>query len=298
MICMTLRAPSPVEPNADRTAVLCILGSCLFLQLGAALATQLFPHAGTWATSSFRLLIASVILLAISRPAFWRWTPEQWGAAIVLGVSLGCMNGFYYAGIATVPLASAVTIQFLGPLLLAAVLSRSVRDGISVGLALTGMALLGVDSLSGEPLNRLGVFYILIAGAAWAVYILANKRTGRLIAGQGGLAVALAVGGLVTLPFGFEGALVIVSDTNLLLLAIGTAILASLLPTSLELIAMRRLRPQVFSILISFEPAFAALVGWLVLSQGPSPLKLAAIALVIGASVNQTLAGKRLRRQV
>lgn len=247
MIPMTLRAPAP-----DRVAVLCILGSCLFLQLGAALATQLFPHAGTWATSSLRVLIAGVILLAVSRPAMWRWTPEQWGCALVLGVSLGAMNGFFYAGISRIPLGAAVTIEFLGPLLLAAVLSRSVRDGISVLLA--------------------------------------------LIPGQGGLAVALTVGGLATLPFGFRGVLVIAADPHLMLVAVGTSVMASLIPATLELIAMRRLRPQVFSILISFEPAFAALIGWIVLHQDPSALKLAAIALVISASVNQTLAGRRLRK--
>lgn len=259
MIPTTLRAPAP-----DRVAVLCILGSCLFLQLGAALATQLFPHAGTWATSSLRVLIAGVILLAVSRPAMWRWTPEQWGCALVLGVSLGAMNGFFYAGISRIPLGAAVTIEFLGPLLLAAVLSRSVRDGISVLLALTGMVLLGVDSYSGEPLDRVGV--------------------------------ALTVGGLATLPFGFRGVLVIAADPHLMLVAVGTSVMASLIPATLELIAMRRLRPQVFSILISFEPAFAALIGWIVLHQDPSALKLAAIALVISASVNQTLAGRRLRK--
>lgn len=296
MIPMTLRAPAPVEPAPDRVAVLCILGSCLFLQLGAALATQLFPHAGTWATSSLRVLIAGVILLAVSRPAMWRWTPEQWGCALVLGVSLGAMNGFFYAGISRIPLGAAVTIEFLGPLLLAAALSRSVRDGISVLLALTGMVLLGVDSYSGEPLDRVGVALTLVAGAFWALYILANKRTGALIPGQGGLAVALTVGGLATLPFGFPGVLVIAADPHLMLVAVGTSVMASLIPATLELIAMRRLRPQVFSILISFEPAFAALIGWIVLHQDPSALKLAAIALVISASVNQTLAGRRLRK--
>lgn len=297
MTSMTLRAPSPVESAPDRVAIACILASCQFLQLGAALATSLFPHAGTWATSSLRLVIAGAILLAVSRPAVWRWTPEQWGAAVVLGFSLGCMNGFYYAGIATVPLGAAVTIEFLGPLLLAAVLSRSLRDGVSVLLALTGMLLLGLDSYTGEPLDPVGVAVILLAGAFWALYILANKRTGALIPGQGGLAVALTVGGLITLPFGWQGVGTVVSTPRLVLIAVGTAVMASLFPAVLELIALRRLRPQVFSILISFEPAFAVLIGWLVLHQDASALKLGAVALVIFASVNQTVGGRRSARR-
>lgn len=294
---MTLRAPSPVEHSPDRVAILCILASCIFLQLGAALATQLFPHAGTWATSSLRLVIAGVILLGVSRPAVWRWTPEQWGAAVVLGFSLGCMNGFYYAGIARIPLGPAVTIEFLGPLLLAAVLSRSLRDAVSVLLALSGMLLLGVDSYTGEPLDPVGVGVTALAGAFWAVYILANKRTGTLIPGQGGLAVALTAGGLATLPAGWGGVGTVLSTPNLLFIAVGTAVMASLIPAVLELIALRRLRPQVFSILISFEPAFAVLIGWLVLHQDASSLKLAAVALVICASLHQTLGGRRSARR-
>lgn len=272
-------------------AIACILGSCFSLQFGASLAIQLFPHIGTWATSSARLCIAALILLALTRPKVWRFSREQWLAVGALGLSMGAMNGFFYAGIERVPLGPAVTIEFLGPLLLAAILSRSLHDATSVALALIGMLLLGFESLTGDPLDPLGVGALLVAGFFWAMYILANKRAGALVPGQGGLAVALAIGGLATLPFGWEGTCVLVTSPDLLLIAVGTSVLASLIPYSLELIAMRRLRPQVFSIFISFEPAFAALIGWVVLAQTPSPLKLVAITLVIAASVNQTLAG-------
>ena len=115
--------------------------------------------------------------------------------------------------------------------------------------------------------------------------------------GQGGLAVSLAVGGLILMPLGWRGSVSILTDFSLLWLAIGTAILASLIPYSLELIAMRQLQPNVFAIFMALEPAFAATIGWIVLGQGPSLLKIAAIALVILASVNQSMGGRRFRRR-
>lgn len=292
---MTAQAPPPTSAPPGG-AILCILGSCLSLQFGAALAVQLFPHAGTWATASLRLVIAALILFAASRPKFWRWSRAQWRGVVLLGLSLGFMNGFFYAGIARIPLGTAVTIEFLGPLLLAAILSRSVRDGISVGVAMVGMLLLAIDSYTGQPLDGLGVVFTLAAGFFWALYILANKHAGTLVPGQGGLAVALAIGGLAIMPFGTRGIGVILGDTSLLLVAVGTAILASLIPYSLELIAVRQLKPNVFAIFISLEPAFAAAVGWLVLGEAISALKFTAIVLVIAASVNQTLAGRQARK--
>ena len=289
----TVRPSTPPQGMA----IACILGSCLSLQFGAALATQLFPAAGTWATASLRLLIAAVILFALSRPRFWEWSAAQWRGVCLLGLTMGGMNGSFYAGISTIPLGTAVTIEFLGPLLLAAVLSRSLRDATSVALAMIGMALLAVDSLTGDPLDPQGVLFILVAGAFWAGYIMANKHAGALVPGQGGLAVSLAVGGLILMPLGWRGSVVSLTDFSLLWLAIGTAILASLIPYSLELIAMRQLQPNVFAIFIALEPAFAAAIGWLVLAQSPSLLKGAAIVLVILASVNQTLGGRRTRRR-
>ena len=262
--------------SANPISVLCIIGSCISLQLGSALAVQLFDDGGTWGTSAVRLLVAAVVLLAITRPRVHEWNRQQWAGVLGLGLSLGLMNGFFYAGIDLVPLGPAVTIEFLGPLLLAAFLSRSVRDGICVVLAMTGMALLGLDAFNGNPLNPLGVAFLLGAALFWAIYILANKNAGALVPGQGGLAVAF-----------------VVSSTNTLWFAIGTGILGSLVPYSLELIALRGLAPNVFSILISLEPVFAAFFGWLLLAQNISTLKLVAIGVVIAASVVQTVGPKR-----
>lgn len=270
-------------------AVFCVICSCISLQLGAALATQLFPHAGPWATAATRLLIAAGVLLVITRPKVWKWNRSQWTAVLWLGLSLGLMNGFFYAAIDRIPLGVAVTIEFLGPLLLAAFLSRSLRDITCVVLALSGMALLGIDSLSNDPLDALGVFFVLVAGGFWACYILSSKKTGLLVPGQGGLAVALAIGGIGLLPTAGTGTFTIISDSHLLLLAVGAGLLASLIPYSLEMLALRRLPAGAFSILIALEPVFAALFGWLLLSQGVSLAKLVAIALVVTASMGQAL---------
>ena len=271
-------------------AVLCIIGSCISLQVGAALAIQLFPHAGAWGTASIRLLMAGAILMVITRPKFHTWTRKQWIGVALFGASLGMMNGFFYNAIDRIPLGTAVTIEFLGPLALAAFLSRTFRDAACVALALLGMVLLGLDSFTGESLSLLGVIFVLIAGAFWACYILASKNVGTLVPGQGGLAVALVIGGILLAPLSGTKALVVFTDWNLFALAIGTAILASLVPYSLELVALRRLEPNVFSILISLEPVFAGLFGWILLSQNLSTLKISAILLVVLASIIQTMA--------
>lgn len=276
-------------------AVLCVIGSCISLQLGASLAIQLFPIGGPWGTASLRLLFAAVILLAIARPRVRTWSREKWISATIFGLTLGLMNGFFYSGIELVALGPAVTIEFLGPLLLAACLSRSLRDATCVALALLGMGLMGLDSFNGDPLDLRGVFFLLCAGAMWAAYILASKKAGALFSGADGLAMAFLIGGLVLLPVGGRGAVALASDPTLLLFALGTGVLASLIPYSLEFIALRRLAPNVFSILIALEPVFAALFGWILLSQNIPQLKLAAIGLVVVASVLQTMAPARGR---
>ncbi|AQS73033.1 EamA family transporter [Corynebacterium ammoniagenes] len=270
-------------------AVVCIIGSCISLQLGAALAIQLFPVAGAWGTAAVRLLLAGLILLVLTRPKFHTWTRKQWLGVALFGASRGLMNGFFYNAINHIPLGTAVTIEFLGPLALAAFLSRTLRDAACVALALIGMVLLGVDSWTGEALSPLGVAFALIAGVFWVCYILASKKVGVLVPGQGGLAVALIIGGLLILPVSGTQSLVIFSTWNFVAIAVGTAVLASLIPYSLELVALRRLAPNAFSILISLEPVFAGLFGWILLAQNLSVLKISAIVLVVMASILQTL---------
>jgi inner membrane transporter RhtA len=207
------------------------------------------------------------------------------------------MNGFFYAAIDRIPLGPAVAIEFLGPLLLAAVLTRRLGDFAWVGVALVGMVLLGVDGLiDAEPLDPIGVVFILIAAGFWAMYIRMSARVGALIPGSGGLAMGLLVAALLLVPVGVPAAVTVSGDMQLLLLAAVTAVLSSVIPYSFELAALRRLPQRVFGVLLSLEPAFATLAGWLILGQSATPLRMLAIALVVAASVGATLGIRRRAR--
>lgn len=286
-------SPADNSPAAAGPAVLLVLGSCISLQFGAALATQLFPVFGSWATTSFRLAFAAVVLCVIVRPRVRSWTWAQWKAVVAFGISLAFMNGFFYAALARIPLGTAVAIEFLGPLVLAAVLSRRGRDLIWVGFAMAGMAVLGVESSIGETLDPLGVTFALVAGGFWALYVLTNAKVGQVISGSGGLAMSLVVAAVLLAPFSMSHLPTLVLDPHLLALAVGTALLASLLPYSFELKALRRLPRPVFGILLSMEPVVASIAGWLLLDQSAGVLRIVAIGLVVAASIGSTLSARR-----
>ncbi|GAA4479024.1 EamA family transporter [Microbacterium panaciterrae] len=284
------------RPPQPALGVLLVVGSCLSLPFGAAVATMIFPELGSWGVTGLRVLIAAVVVLIIARPRLGRWNRAQWTAAILFGISIAAMNGMFYAAIDRIPLGPAVAIEFLGPLVLSAVLTRRVADAVWVGVALIGMGLLGVDGMVGaEGLDPLGVLFALIAAGFWIMYIRMSARVGAVTTGTEGLAVSLAVGAILLLPFGVPAAVTAVGDPKVLLLAAVTALLASVIPYTLELAALRRLPQRVFGILLSLEPVFATLAGFLVLGQHASGLRLAAIALVVVASVGVT-AGARKRR--
>lgn len=270
-----------------------IVGSCMSLQFGAALAVQLFPDLGTWGVTSLRLTIAALVLVIIARPRVMSYTRDQWIAIGWFGVSLAGMNGFFYASLAWLPLGPAVALEFIGPLLLAALLTRQRVDVAWVGLAAVGVALFGIDSAIGsEPLNLLGVGLVLIAAVFWMLYIRASARVGSTIPGIGGLAMALVVASVLLIPFGVPTITTLVSRPELLWLAVGTAIFASVVPYTLELSALRRLPQRVFGVLISLEPVFAALFGWILLAQNIGAMKIAGIALIVAASIGIALAAR------
>ncbi|HZU93963.1 MAG TPA: EamA family transporter, partial [Microbacterium sp.] len=272
-------------------------GSCLSLPFGAAVAAQLFPVLGPWGVTSLRVALAALLLVVIVRPRPRRWTGRQWLAATLFGVSLAAMNGFFYAAIDRIPLGPAVAIEFLGPLVLAAVLTRRVADAVWVGVALVGMALLGIDGMIGaEPLDPLGLLFILVAAGFWIMYIRMSARVGALIPGHGGLSIGLLVAAVLLLPVGVPASVTVAGAPDLLLLAAITAVLSSVIPYTFELAALRRLPQRVFGVLLSLEPAFATMAGWMILGQDATVLRMLAVALVIAASVGTTLGVRRDRR--
>ncbi|PXA75466.1 DMT family transporter [Auritidibacter sp. NML100628] len=289
----------PVSPRNDAvrpSGILMVLGSCSSLQFGATVAMQLFPAIGSWGTTTVRLALACVILLLVLRPRFWGWTKTQWTSVIWFGLALGGMNGFFYSAIDKIPLGVAVALEFTGPLVLSAIMSRARRDLIFVGAAALGMVLLGVESSFGAAsFDPLGVAFALIAGGFWAFYIIFSARTGQLVPGGGGLAVAMGIGALVVLIPGAPGVAETAVRPELWLLVLGTALLSSVVPYSLELAALRRIPTPVFSILLSLEPVVAAVIGWFMLDQTFGWLRAAAFGLVIVASAGITRSQARPR---
>ena len=269
--------------------VLLMLGSVVSLQVGAALAITLFDRIGSAATSSLRLSMAAAVLLVLARPRVRAWTCAQWWSVTLFGLALGGMNWMFYEAISRIPLGLAVAIQFLGPLGLAAVLSRRWREGGWVLLALSGVLLFGLQDVAGTKLDPIGIAVAVVAAAFWALYVLAGGRVAGAGVGFGGLAIATAVAALVTLPAGvLSGGLGSV-DGGVLVVGAGVALLATVIPYSLEFAALGRLSSVTFSVLLALEPAAAGLAGALLLGQSMTVATWLAIALVVAAGAGSTI---------
>lgn len=280
---------------ADRVpAPLLVLAGIVSVQFGGALAATLVPLIGSGGSVVLRLLFASALLLVFVRPRWRGHSRRAWLTVIAFGVALGLMNFTFYSSLAHLPIGVAVTIEFIGPLSLAAALSRRWLDAVAVAAAAAGVVLIS-EALSTPfaDLEKTGIALALLAGAFWAAYIVLAGRTGGEFPKLEGLALAMVVATVVTLPLGITSAPTWSPD--ILLKAFGIAVLSSVLPYSLELLALRRLSAKVFGILLSLEPAFAALAGLLVLGQVLSPTQLVGMALVVAASTLVLGLGARQR---
>lgn len=280
---------------ADRVpAPLLVLAGIVSVQFGGALAATLVPLIGSGGSVVLRLLFASALLLVFVRPRWRGHSRRAWLTVIAFGVALGLMNFTFYSSLAHLPIGVAVTIEFIGPLSLAAALSRRWLDAVAVAAAAAGVVLIS-EALSTPfaDLEKTGIALALLAGAFWAAYIVLAGRTGGEFPKLEGLALAMVVATVVTLPLGITSAPSWSPD--ILLKAFGIAVLSSVLPYSLELLALRRLSAKVFGILLSLEPAFAALAGLLVLGQVLSPTQLVGMALVVAASTLVLGLGARQR---
>lgn len=279
------------DARVDRVPpALLVLGSIVSVQTGAAIGRTLFDDLGAAGTTLLRLGLSALLLLALLRPAVRRWSRGQWQAAALFGSAMAGMNLAFYLALRTVPLGVAVTVEFVGPLLLALVQTRRRVDLLWALLAASGVVLLGVDTTSGIPLS--GLALALLAGLFWAGYIVASARVGQVLPGLDALPVALCVAALLVLPFGAGGAAAVVEHPALLVGGCAVAVLSSAVPYGLELLALRRMATRVFGILMSLEPAAAAVAGLVVLGQALGVRQIGALLLVSLASVGVTL-GRR-----
>jgi len=277
---------APLCTLASVPAPVLVLGAVASVQSGAAIATKLFPQVGPGGTVFLRLALSACFLLVLARPRFAARTRGEIGVAVTFGLVLAATNFTFYEALSRLPLGVAVTVEFIGPLGVAIAGSRRKLDFLWVALAAAGVVLL-TSGGSGQ-IDLVGVLLAALAGGFWACYILLSQRVGRIFPGASGLTVALVVGGIATLPVG-----IVTAGTRLLhpvVVAKGAAVavLSSALPYSLELFALRRMRASVFSVLMSLEPAMAALSGLVFLGQHLRAREWIAVGCVMVASIGAT----------
>lgn len=262
-----------------------VIGAIVSVQFGAAIAKSVFGVVDPTAFAWLRMTISALLFYAIARPRFRGRTWADWRVALGYGVCLATMNWSIYQSFARIPLGLAVTIEFLGPLAVAVAGSRRLRDFLWAGLAAAGVLLLG---WAPAPLDPVGVGYALLAGAAWAGYILLAGPTARAWSGLTGATVGSLMGPVVfVVPALLSGGSALWQPW-VLAVGLGVGVLSSTIPYGLELIARRRIPSGTFSILMSLEPAVAALAALILLGERLSPVELVAMACVIVASVGAT----------
>ncbi|WTK80412.1 EamA family transporter [Streptomyces sp. NBC_01511] len=285
-------------PRRTLGPVALVVGGMLSVQFGASIAVLLMPRTGVVGVVTMRLVLAAIVLLVVCRPKVRGHSRADWGTVLVFGAVLAAMNLLFYQAADRIPLGAAVTLEVLGPLTLSVIASRKLGNLLWAGLALGGVLLLSGGGF--DRLDPVGAAFALAAGSMWAAYIVFSARTGQRFPQADGLALAMAFGALLTLPLGImdAGSKLLVPSTIGLGLAV--ALMSSVLPYTLELAALRRLPSSTFAILMSGEPALAAMAGFLVLHQDLSFTDALAIALVIAASMGavRTQVGKRKKLAV
>jgi inner membrane transporter RhtA len=263
-------------------------------EVGASFAVLLFPSVGAIGMVALRLAFSAIVLLVITRPRLRGHTRNDWLTVITFGIALAVMNAVFYEALARVPLGATITIEVLGPLVLSVVMSRQASSWLWAALAFAGVVILSQGSFG--HLDPVGVTFAFGAAIMWAVYILLSARTGARFPRLDGLAIAMTVGAVITVPFGIASAGPMIFQPNLLLLGAVVALLSSTIPYTLELVALRRLPSATFSILMSLSPAIATTAGLLILGQSFTWVAFLAIGLVIAASIGAVLSASRSAR--
>ena len=268
-----------------------VLFAIISVQSGAAIAKTLFPAIGAAGTASLRIGISAIILLAVYRPNLLKITPNQWKIVISYGLSLGAMNLIFYLAIERIPIGLAVTLEFIGPLLVAVIGSKRLIDYLWVLLAAIGIVLIAPWSNNG--IDLLGVLFALLAGALWAAYIVLGTKVSKIMKGGDAVATGMLFASILIVPFGIlENGLTNLTPT-FLYLGIALALLSSAIPFTLEMKALAQLPARTFSILMSLEPAAASIFAFIFLQEYLTFNEILAVVFVVIASVGSTITSKR-----
>lgn len=263
----------------------------LSVQVGAAISVSLFDEIGVAGTAWLRITFGAIGFILIARPRYWQWSWRDLRAPVLLGVVSAGMTLCFLAAINLLPLGTAVAIEFLGPLTVAALHSHSRRALAWPLLALIGVVLL-TEPWQGTP-SLAGIAFAAMSGVCWGLYIVITQHVGDRFTGVDGLAISLPVAAVVSAVVGLPQAWGHIT-TNVLLVAIIAAVLLPLIPWTFELYALRRLTKSAFGTLMSLEPAIALVIGTVVLHQVPAPLQWLGIAFVVAAGIAAERTGQRV----
>ncbi|SHL67089.1 EamA family transporter [Flavobacterium saccharophilum] len=268
-----------------------VLLSIISVQCGAAIAKTLFPAIGAAGTASIRIGISAIILLLAYRPNLKQITTSQWKIVVPYGLALGAMNLIFYLAIERIPIGLAVTLEFIGPLLVAIIGSKRLIDYCWVLLAAMGIIL--IAPWSNDRIDLLGVIFALLAGALWAAYIVLGGKISKIMNGGQAVSTGMLFAAILILPFGLlENGLANLTP-KFLGMGVALALLSSAIPFTLEMKALGQLPPRTFSILMSLEPAAAAICAFIFLQESLSFYEILAVVCVVIASAGSTLTAKR-----
>lgn len=274
----------PIRP------LLAVLGSILSVQIGATIAKELFPALGAAVTATLRIGLSAIILLAVNRPGLKTLTREQWNAVIPYGLCLGAMNLIYYLALSRIPLGIAVTLEFMGPLLLVVFSSKRLIEFLWVLLAAGGIALM--TPWNNTNIDLFGAGMALLAGAFWAGYIVLGRRVSAVLDGRQAVTIGMLFALVVALPFAFTSGTMVNFKSSMIIPALALALFCSAVPFSLEMYGLKYIPTKTFSILMSMEPAVGAICGLIFLKEYLSLQEYAAVILVVIASTGATLGNR------
>lgn len=267
-----------------------VLFAIISVQSGAAIAKGLFPVLGAAGTASLRIGISALLLLAVYRPNLLKITAKQWKFVIPYGLSLGAMNLVFYLAIERIPIGLAVTLEFIGPLLVAVLGSKRIIDFFWVLLAAAGIVL--IAPWSGNGIDLLGVLFALLAGTLWAAYIVLGGKISKIMKGGDAVATGMLFAAILIVPFGILGNGLNNLTPKLFSLGIALALLSSAIPFTLEMKALGQLPARTFSILMSLEPAAASICALIFLQEYLTFNEVLAVFFVVIASAGSTITSR------